>query len=205
MKGHPTEEKTTFENHTSESGLISKIYNILFSSVQLSHSVMSNSLQPHGLQHTRLICPSPTPRACSNSRPLSRWCPNHIILCHPLLLLPSIFPSIKVFSNESVLPIRWLKYCFSISPSKEYSELISFRNDWFDPLALQRTPIYFHNSTTKKQKKNPQIIWLNWYTGTAQRDGMGREEGGGFGMGSTCIPVADSFWYLAKLIQLCKV
>ena len=67
---------------------------------------------------------------------------NHLILCHPLLFLPSIFPSIRVFSNESVLRIRWPKYCcfsFSISPSSEYSGLISFRIDWFDFLVLQRT------------------------------------------------------------------
>ena len=70
---------------------------------------MSDSLRPHGLQQTRLPCPSPTPRACSNSRPLTPWCRPTIILCHPLLLL-SIFPSIRVFSNESVLCIRWPKY-----------------------------------------------------------------------------------------------
>ena len=67
---------------------------------------------------------------------------NHLISCHPLLLLPSIFPSIRVFSNESVLCIRWPKYCrfsFSISPSNEYSGLISFRINWFDILAVQRT------------------------------------------------------------------
>jgi len=65
---------------------------------------------------------------------------NHLILCCPLLLLPSIFPSIKVFSNESILCIRWPKYwSFSISPSKEYSALISFRIDWFDLLAVHRT------------------------------------------------------------------
>ena len=67
---------------------------------------------------------------------------NHLILCHPLLLLPSMFPSIRVFSNESILRIRWLKYCsfsFSISPSNEYSGLISFRMDWLDLLAVQRT------------------------------------------------------------------
>ena len=66
---------------------------------------------------------------------------NHLILCHPLLL-PSVFPIIRVFSNESVLHIRWLKYCslsFSISPSNEYSGLISFRIDWFDLLAVQGT------------------------------------------------------------------
>ena len=65
---------------------------------------------------------------------------NHLILCHPLLLLPSIFPSIRVFSNESVLHIRWPKYwnfSFSIRPSNEYSGLISFRMDWFDLLAVQ--------------------------------------------------------------------
>ena len=67
---------------------------------------------------------------------------NHLILCHPLLLLPSVFPSIRVFSNESVLCIRWPKYwsfSFSISPSNEYSGLISFRTDWFDLLAFQGT------------------------------------------------------------------
>ena len=67
---------------------------------------------------------------------------NHLILCHSLLLLPSIFPSTKAFFNESALHIRWPKYwsfSFSISPSNEYSELISFRIDWFDLLAVQRT------------------------------------------------------------------
>ena len=65
---------------------------------------------------------------------------NHLILCHPLLLLPSIFPSIRVFSNDSSLRIRWPKYwSFSISPSNEYSRLISFRIDWFDLLAVQGT------------------------------------------------------------------
>ena len=67
---------------------------------------------------------------------------NHLILCHPLLLLPSMFPSIRVFSNESVLPIRWSKYwsfSFSISPSNEYSGLSSFRMYWLDLLAVQGT------------------------------------------------------------------
>ena len=95
-------------------------------SVQLSCSVVSDSLRPHGLQHARLPCPLPTPGACS-----------HLILCCPLLL-PSIFPSIRAFSNESVLHIRWPKYwsfSFSISPSNEYSWLISFRMNWLDLLA----------------------------------------------------------------------
>ena len=67
---------------------------------------------------------------------------NHLILCHPLLLLPTIFPSIRIFSNESALPIRWPKYwsfSFSIIPSKEIPRLISFRMDWLDLLAVQRT------------------------------------------------------------------
>ena len=65
---------------------------------------------------------------------------NHLILCHPLLLLPSVFPSARVFFNESFLHIRWPKYwSFSISPSNEYSGLISFRMDWLDPLAVQGT------------------------------------------------------------------
>ena len=74
---------------------------------------------------------------------------NHLILCRPLLLLPSIFPSIRVFSNESVHCIMWPKYwSFSISPSNEYSGLISFRIDWFDLLAVQGTlKVFFqHNS-----------------------------------------------------------
>ena len=112
------------------------------SSAQFSHSVVSDSLWPHGLQHARPLCPSPTPRVYSNSCPSSRWCPNHFILCRPLLLLPSIFPSIRIFSNESVLCIRWPKYwsfSFSIIPSNEYSGLISFRMDWLDLLAVQGT------------------------------------------------------------------
>ena len=65
---------------------------------------------------------------------------NHLILCHPLLLLPSIFPNIRVFYNEAVLRIRWPKdWSFRVSPSNEYSELISFRIDWFDLLAVQET------------------------------------------------------------------
>ena len=109
--------------------------------IQYSHSVVSDFLRPHGPQHTRLPCPSPTPGACSNSCPSSRQC--HLtILCHSLLLLLSIFPSIRVFSNESVLCIRWPKYWsfkLSISPSNEYSGLISFRIDWLDILAVQGT------------------------------------------------------------------
>ena len=102
---------------------------------------MFNSLQPHGLQHTRLPCPSPTSGVYPNSCALSRWChPTVSSSAVPLLLLPSIFPSIRVFSNESALCIRWPKYwsfSFNISPSNELSGLISFRMDWLDPLAVQ--------------------------------------------------------------------
>ena len=106
------------------------------SSVQFSRSVVSDSV---------------TPRQASPSFTISRSLPklmsiesvmpsNHLILCRPLLLLPSIFPSIRVFSSESVLHIRWPKcWSFSISPSNEYSEMISFRIDRFDLLAVQGT------------------------------------------------------------------
>ena len=104
---------------------------------------MSDSLGPHGLQHARPPCPSPTPRACSNSCSESVMPSNHLILCCHLLLSPSIFPSSRVFSNESVLHMRGPKYwsfSFSISLSNEYSGLISFRINWFDLLAVQGTP-----------------------------------------------------------------
>ena len=100
---------------------------------------MFNSLRTHGLQHSRLPCPSPSLAVCSNFCPLS-WLFNHLILCHSLLLLPSFFPSIRIFSNESALHITWSKYwrfTFSISPSSEYSVLISFRINWFDLLTVQ--------------------------------------------------------------------
>ena len=96
---------------------------------------MSNTLQPHGLQHARLFCP-PCPGICSDSCPLSQWC--YLIISYsttPFLLLLSIFPSIRIFSSDLALCIRWRKYwsfSFSISPSNEYLELISFRIDWFD-------------------------------------------------------------------------
>ena len=108
-----------------------------------SHSVVSASLRPHGLQHARLPCPSPSPRVCSNSCPLSwTWVmpSNHLILCCPVLLLSSILPSIRIFSNELALHNRWPKYwSFSISISCEYSGLISFSIDWFEILAVQAT------------------------------------------------------------------
>ena len=111
-------------------------------SVQFSCWVVSDSLWPHGPQHARPPCPSPTP---SSPKPMSIESvmpSNHLILCRPLLLPPSVFSSIRVFSNESALRIRWPKYWsfnFSISPSNEYSGLISLRIDWFDLLGVQGT------------------------------------------------------------------
>ena len=103
-----------------------------------SCSVLFNcSLQPHGLQYARLPCPSPSPRVYSNSCPLSQWC--HATISSSVLLLPSIFPSIRVFSNESVRRIKWPKYwsfSFSSNPSNEYSGLISSRMDWLDFLEV---------------------------------------------------------------------
>ena len=103
-----------------------------FSSLQFSCSVVSDSLQPTD-------CACQASLSITNSQSLPKLMSiqlvmsfNHFILCHPLLLLPAVFPSIRVFSNESVLCIRWPKYCsfsFSISPSNEYSGLISFRID----------------------------------------------------------------------------
>ena len=121
---------------------------------------MSDSLQPHGLQHARPPCPSPIPRAYSNSPIVLVMPSNHLILSHPLLLLPSIFSSIRVFSKESVLCIRWPKYwrfSFSISPSNEYSGLISFRIDWLDLLAVQETL----KSLLQHHSSKASILWCS--------------------------------------------
>ena len=120
----------------------SQVIQSMFNSVQFS-LVMSSSLRPHGLQHARPPCPSPTPGVYSNSCLLSRWChPTISSSVVPFSSCLHYFPASGVFSNESVLRIRWPKYWsfhFSISPSKEYSGLISFRMDWLDLLAVQGT------------------------------------------------------------------
>ena len=126
------------------------------SSIQFS-SVMSNSLRPRGLQHTR-------PLSITNSQNLLNhvhWVSDaiqHLILCGPLLLLPSIFPNIRVFCNESVLHIRWPKYwsfSFSISPSNESSGLISFRIDWVALHAVQGTL----KSLLQHHSSKESILW----------------------------------------------
>ena len=125
---------------------------LLNGSVQFSRSVMSNSLWSHGLQHASLSCSSPTPRAYSNS-----WVGDAIQPPHPWSSPspPLIFPSIRVFSNESVLHIRWPKYwnfSFNISPSIEHSRLISFSMDWLDLLQSKGLLRVFSNTTVQKHQ-----------------------------------------------------
>ena len=125
-----------------------------------SCSVMSDSLQPHGLQHTRIPYPSLSPAVCSTSCPLNQWCHPIISSCCLLLLLPSVFLSIRVFPSELALCIRWPNYwsfSFSISPSSEYSELISFRIDWLDLLAVWRTP----KSLLQHHSLKASILWCS--------------------------------------------
>ena len=116
---------------------------------------MSDSLQPHGPQNTRPPFPSTIPGVYPNSWSVESVIPpNHLILCHPLLLLPSILPSIKVLSNELALPIRQPKYwsfTFSISPSNEHSGLISFR------MGLAGSPCCPRDS----QEYSPQLKSIN--------------------------------------------
>ena len=105
--------------------------------VSLSFTISRSSLK---LMYMELVMPS-----------------NHLILCHPLYLMPSIFPNIKFFSNESALCIRWPEYrSFSISPSDEYSGLIPFRVDWFDLLAVQGT----FKSLLQHHSSKASILWL---------------------------------------------
>ena len=109
--------------------------------IQFSHSVVSDSLRPHGLQHTRLPCPSPTPRVYSNSCPWSWWChPTIASSVVPFSSCLQSFPASGSFSSELSLHIKWPKYwsfSFRISPSSEYSRLISSRMDWLLLLSVQ--------------------------------------------------------------------
>ena len=135
-----------------------------------SRSVMSDSLQPHGLQHAWLPCPSSSPGVCSNSCPLSWWYhPTHLILCHLLLLLPSIFPSITVFSSESALCVRWPKYWsfrFSINLFNEHSELLSFRIDLPAVQGTLKSLLQHHGSKAS-------ILWHSaFFTGQLSRPYM---------------------------------
>ena len=128
-----------------------KFYFVSFVAVQLLSYVQL--FVTHGLQHARLPCPSQIPRACLNWCPLSLWCHPTISSSVVPSLLPSVFPSIRVFSIELAFCIRWSKYwSFSISPSNEYSELISFRIVWFDLLAAKGLSRVFSNTTGRKHQ-----------------------------------------------------
>ena len=132
------------------------LFNSAFLSVQISRSVVSDSLRPHELQHSRPPCPSPTPGFTQTHVHRVGDPSSHLILWRPLLLLPPIPPSIRVFSNESTLHMRWPKYwsfSFNISPSNEHPGLISFRMDWLDILAVQGTlKIVFSNTIVQKNQ-----------------------------------------------------
>ena len=131
-----------------------------FSSVQFSHSVVSDSVTPWTRAYQASL-------SITNSWSLLKLMPiesvmpsNHLILCHPLFLLPSIFPSIRVFSNESALRMRWPKYwsfSFNISPSNEHPRLISFRMDWLDLLVVQGTLKSFLQHHSSKAS----ILWCS--------------------------------------------
>ena len=127
--------------------------------IQFSRSVMSNSLIPHGLQQSRLPCLSPTARLLKLMSIELVMPSNHLILCHPLLLLPSVFPSIRVFSSESALRIRWPKdwsFSFSISPSNEYSEF---------PLGLTGLISLLSKGLSKESSPAPQFENINhWHS-----------------------------------------
>ena len=134
----------SFLIHVDPISSLQKICYDQFSSVQFSVSVMSHSCWPHGLQHARLPCPSPSPGACSNSCPLSWWChPTISSSVVPFSSCLQSFPAVWLISSESDLHIRWPRnrsFSFSISPSNEYSGLISFSIAWFDLLVVQGTP-----------------------------------------------------------------
>ena len=130
-----------------------------------SHSVMSNSLWPHGLQHARLPCPLPSPGACLNSCPLNQW-------CHPTIssTVTPFSSCLRSFPASGFFPSRWPKYwsfSFSISLSSEYSGLIFFRIDWFDLLAVQGTSQASQfesiNSSVLSLLYGPTLTFIQYY------------------------------------------
>ena len=133
----------------------SKVY-----SLQFSHSVMSDSLRPHRLQHARLPYPSPTPELTQSHVHWVGDAIQHLIFCRPLLL-PLIFPSIRVFSDESVLRIRWPKYwsfSFSSSPSDKYSGLISLGwTGWISLLSKGLSRVFANTTVQKHQFFSTQL------------------------------------------------
>ena len=140
---------------------------------------MSDSLQPHGLQHARLPCPSPSPRVCSNPCPLSWWC--HPTISSSVARFSSClqsFPASGFFSNESALHIVWPKdrsFSFSISPCSEYSGLIPLRIDWFD-LLFEESSLEKRKFTIWTMSYFPQTHWGHW----------------------SCLPLSDSYTFPSK-------
>ena len=134
-------DKVVYENIYLSEWQIYKYYGRDdFSSIQFSHSVMSDSLWPHGLQHTRPPCPSPTPRAYSNSHPSSRWChPTISSSVVPFSSCLQSFPASGSFPVSQFFASGSQSFSFSISPFNEYSGLTSFRMHWLDLLAVQGT------------------------------------------------------------------
>ena len=139
---------------------------VTINSVQFSRSVVSDSSQPHESQHARPPCPSPTPGVHSDSRPSSQWCHPAISSSVVPFLPPLIFPSIRIFSNESTLRMRWPKnwsFSFSIIPSKEILGLI-FRMDWLDLLAVQgplKSLLQHHRCTLRYSLRAISFLYLD--------------------------------------------
>ena len=135
-----------------------------------SRLVVSHSFWPHGLQHARLHCLLLYPKLYLKLMFILSMMPlNYLIICCPLLLLPSIFPSIRVFSNDLALCIRWPKYwsfTFSISPSSEYSELISYRIHWFIPSQSKGLSKVFSSTTIQKSINSsaPSLLYGSMLT-----------------------------------------
>ena len=182
--------------------------NICISSVQFSHSVVSDSLQPYESQHDRRPCPSPTPRVHSNSHPSSWWChpaiSSSVVSFSSCLFLPLFLPissSMRVFSNESTLRMRWPKYwslSCSIIPSKEHPGLISFRMDWLDFLAVQgtHTCILINKFISKGKKEVKGVLTGSWKKASIRQweqfSNLGLEES--VHHCESCSVMSDSLW-----------
>ena len=154
---HGGKKKKKGNNEEKWKRRIVRYINTIFSSFQPLSRVWY--FVPHGLQHTRLPCLSQNSWSIHKLMPIQSVMPsNHLVLCLPFLLPPLIFPNIRVFSNESVICIRWPKYwsfSFSISPSNEYLGLISFRMVWLDLLAVQWTL----KSLLQHHRSKVSILW----------------------------------------------
>ena len=142
--------------------------NDIFLLLLFSHSVVSDSLWPHGLQHARLRYLSVSPGVCSHSCLLSWWCHPTILSSVVPFFMPSIFPSIRVFTNKSAIHISWVKFwsfSFSVNPSNEYSELISFRIDWLDLLVVQGTlkSLLQHHRSKASILQCSAFLWSSSY------------------------------------------